>query len=78
MWKKFWHWMRCEDENGKPIDNPWQPFKYSEMIKNYPIHGSIGDEDIVMMSHKLENGKYETCYVTIKQLKDALAAINHQ
>jgi hypothetical protein len=43
------------------------------MIKNFPIHGKIGDEDIVMMSHKLENGSYETCYVTVKQLKEALS-----
>ena len=69
--KKFWHWLRCEDENGKPIDNPWQ-LKYSEMMKHYPIHGNIGDEDIVMMSHKLEDGSYETCYVTVKQLKEVL------
>ena len=72
MWKKFWHWLRCEDENGNPVDNPWQPFRYSEMIKRNPLHGDIGDEDIVMMSHKLENGEYETCYVTLRQLKDAL------
>lgn len=70
--KRFLHWLRCEDEYGNPIDNPWQPFRYSEMIKHYPIHGKIGDEDIVMMSHKLENNGYETCYVTVKQLKEAL------
>lgn len=70
---KFWHWLRCEDENGNPVGNPWRPFRYSEMIKYYPIHGKIGDEDIVMMSHKLENGSYETCYVTVKQLKEALS-----
>lgn len=70
--KKFWHWLRCEDEYGNPVDNPWQPFRYSEMVKRYPIHGKIGDEDIVMLTHKLENGSYETCYVTINQLKEAL------
>ena len=71
IFSRFFHWLRCEDEFGNPVDNPWQPFRYSEMIKHYPIHGNIGDEDIVMMSHKLENG-YETCYVTVKQLKEAL------
>ncbi len=70
---KFWHWLRCEDEFGNPVDNPWQPFRYSEMIKHYPLHGNIRDEDIVMMSHKLEDGGYETCYVTVKQLKEALS-----
>ena len=48
MWKKFWHWMRCEDEDGNPIDKPWQPFRYSEMIKHYPIHGTIDNDDILM------------------------------
>ena len=72
MIKKFWHWLRCEDENGNLTAKPWQPFRYSEMIKYYPIHGNIGDDDILMLSHKLEDGSYENCYVTIKQLKDAL------
>ena len=71
--KAFWHWLRCEDEFGNPVDSPWQPLRYSEMIKHYHIHGKIGDEDIVMISHKLENGSYETCYVTVKQLKEALS-----
>lgn len=72
MWKKFWRWMRCEDEVGNPIDKPWQPFRYSEMIKYYPIHGTIDNDDILMLSHKLKDGEYETCYITIKQLKDAI------
>ena len=21
MWRKIWHWLRCEDENGKPLDD---------------------------------------------------------
>lgn len=72
--KKFWHWLRCEDENGNPIDKPWQPFRYSEMIKHYPIHGIVSDDDILMLSHKLKDGEYETCYITIRQLKAVLAA----
>lgn len=78
MLKKLWHWLRCEDENGNQTDKSWLSFRYSEMIKHNPIHGNIGDEDIVKMSHKLENGEYETCYVTIKQLKDTLAAVDHR
>lgn len=81
-WKKFIAWMRCEDADGKsaydgnPLGIP--PFRYSERIKYFPVHGKIGKEDILQLSHKLENGEYETCYVTIKQLEDALAAIDHQ
>ena len=68
-----------EDENGNPITSDTFPFielrdaaKYSELIQKFPIHGEIGDDDIIQLSHKLENGKYETCYVTISQLKQAL------
>lgn len=25
--KRFWHWLRCEDENGNPTDKPWQAMK---------------------------------------------------
>ena len=42
------------------------------MIKYYPIHGTIGDDDILMLSHELKDGRYETCYITIKQLRDAI------
>lgn len=85
MWKKFIAWMKCEDENGNSIEEKL-PFaggirctdsaKYSELIKRFPIHGKIGKEDIIQMSHKLESGEYETCYVTIKQLKDAIGEMS--
>ena len=71
---KFWHWLRCEDENGNPVDNPWQNLRYSEMIKYNALDGKIGDEDILKLSHKKEDGQYQTCYVTIKQLKECLKA----
>ena len=74
--KRFWHWLRCEDVDGKSTydRNPpvISPFRYSERIKYFPCHGKIGKEDILQLSHKLENGEYETCYVTVKQLKDAI------
>lgn len=40
--KKIWHWLRMEDENGKPIEEKMassrgvsmpQAFKYSELLK---------------------------------------------
>ena len=79
--KKIWHWLRMEDENGKPIEEKMdysrgipisRSLRYSELINDFPIHGKIGKEDILQLSHKLDDGQYETCYVTIKQLKDAL------
>ena len=79
--KKIWHWLRMEDENGKPIEEKMdyskgipisRSLRYSELIDDFPIHGKIGKEDILQLSHKLDDGQYETCYVTIKQLKDAI------
>ena len=79
--KKIWHWLRMEDENGKPIEEKVdyssgipisRLLRYSELIDDFPIHGKIGKEDILQLSHKLDDGQYETCYVTIKQLKDAI------
>ena len=79
--KKIWHWLRMEDENGKPIEEKMdysrgipisRSLRYSELIDDFPIHGKIGKEDILHLSHKLDDGLYETCYVTVKQLKDAI------
>ena len=79
--KKIWHWLRMEDENGKPIEEKMdysrgipisRSLRYSELINDFPIHGKIGKEDILQLSHKLDDGQYETCYVTIKQLKDVI------
>lgn len=85
IFKRFWHWLRCEDENGNPITTDIFPFielndigKYSKLIQKFPIHGEIGDDDIIQLSHKLENGKYETCYITLSQLKQSLKENNKQ
>lgn len=77
--KKFWKWMKCEDEapamktmsasSEIPVS---LSARYSELITQFPIHGKIGKEYIIHMSHKLDDGSYETCYVTVKQLKDAI------
>lgn len=72
--KKLWHWLRCEDENGNPIkDDAFYLFRYSENIKKLPLVGKINDDDIFQISHRLDNGEWTTCYVTIKQLKEALS-----
>lgn len=76
--KKLWAWLRCEGEyapkeTGIPLS---KAFKYSELILEYPLHGQIGDGDIVQISHRLAEGKYKTCYVTVKQLRKAMARLN--
>lgn len=78
--KNFIAWLRCENEKYKEIQGngircgiPFdKAFKYSELIKMFPMHGQLGDDDIIQISHKREDSGYETCYVTIKQLKDAI------
>lgn len=79
IFKQIWNWLRCENENGNLIKTDTFPCielrnagKYSELIQKFPIHGEVGYDDIIQLSHKLENGKYETCYVTISQLKQVL------
>ena len=78
MWKKFWHWLRMEDENGKPLDDEkkWivgvNDLRYSECIKRFPLKENMTLDDILHISHKKEDGSYETCYITVKQLKDAI------
>jgi len=77
MWKKFWHWLRMEDENGKPLDDKeWifglNDFRYSKGIKRFPLMESMTLDDILHISHKKEDGSYETCYITVKQLKDSI------
>ena len=73
--KKFWHWMRCEDENGEPLDKPIvgvTDLRYSKCIKKFPLKEGMTLDDILKISHKKEDGSYETCYITVKQLKDAI------
>ena len=76
--KKIWHWLRMEDENGKPLDDEkkWivgvNDLRYSECIKRFPLKESMTLDDILHISHKKVDGSYETCYITMKQLKDAI------
>ena len=77
--KKIWHWLRIEDESGKPLlDNHIKQIvgvndlRYSECIKRFPLKESMTLDDILHISHKKEDGSYETCYITMKQLKDAI------
>ena len=51
---------------------PLKLLKYSELINHFPIHGRITDDDIIPMSHKLDDGKYETCFIRMKELKTYL------
>lgn len=71
MWKKFIASLRCVNEEKSPECHiiKYQN-RYSENIKHFPIHGTLGDEDIIQVSHKLEDGEYETCYVYLKDLKE--------
>ena len=71
--KKFWHWLRCEDERGNPVDDRFYPLRYSENIKRFPLKEKITDDDILQLSHKLKDGGWATCYITIKQLKEKMA-----
>lgn len=52
--------------NGIGVD---KAFKYSELIKEFPIHGELTDKDIIQVSHHLGDDKYETCYVRLGDLK---------
>lgn len=69
MWKKFIAWLKCEGEDDQ-IYPFYYPSRYSENIERFPIHGKITDEDIIQLSHKLGDGKYETCYVRMKDMKE--------
>lgn len=80
MWKKFWHWLRMEVENSKPFDDKkWivgvNDLRYSKCIKRFPLKDSMTLDDILHISHKKEDGSWTTCYVTLKQLKDAIASL---
>lgn len=76
--RKLWAWLRCEDgrmpkETGIPLS---RAFKYSKLTLEHPTCGQIGDGDMVQISHRLAEGKYKTCYVTVKQLRKAMARLN--
>ena len=54
------------------IITPFNLLKFSKLINHFPIHGRITDDDIIPMSHKLDDGKYETCFIRMKELKTYL------
>ena len=75
--KRFWHWLRCEDDTANPTDDKkWiirvNDLRYSECIKRFPLEESMTLDDILHISHKKADGSWTTCYVTLKQLKDAI------
>lgn len=69
MIKRFWNWLVADD-----VDDGFHVcvLKYSDLIEKYPLNGEVGDDDILHISHKLENGRYETCYIRVSDLKKAL------
>lgn len=70
---KLWHWLRYEDENGNLIDTRFYPGHYSENIKRFPLKEDLTLDDILQISHiASSSGKWTTCFVTIKQLKDMI------
>lgn len=82
-WKKIVAWLKCEDDlhlkpsvrvtsSGEVGIKAEMSGRYSELIKDFPIHGEIGPDDILQLSHKLDDGNWETCFVTVKQLRDAI------
>lgn len=76
--KKFWHWLRMEDENGKPLDDKKKrivgvnDLRYSECIKKSPLTENMTPDDIFKISHKRADGTWVSSYITFKQLKDAI------
>jgi hypothetical protein len=76
--KKFWHWLRMEDADGKPIDGRGlivgvNDLRYSECIKKFPLKEPMTPDDILHISHKKADGQWQTCYIMLKQLKEGLA-----
>ena len=53
-------------------NDKYSQLSYSKLIDKFPIHGNVSADDIIHISHKLEDGKYETCFITVNQLKRAI------
>jgi hypothetical protein len=72
MFKKLKKWLKRENDRlCITVEDAWQ---YSKLIEKFPLNGKISDDDILHVSHKNENGEYETCFITIAQLKEVLKA----
>jgi hypothetical protein len=76
MWKKIKEWfnnieqyMDQYEEKQVLLKDAWV---YSKLIKRFPLCGKITDDDILHISHKSDSGDFETCFITIAQLKEAL------
>ena len=75
--KKLWHWLRMEDDNGHPVDISKNiarnGFRYSDGLKLFPLKEKLTSDDILRIAHKSSDGQWETCFITLKQLKEWLA-----
>ncbi len=45
---------------------------YSKLIEKFPLEESMTLDDILHISHKTADGSWQTCYITVKQLKEAI------
>ena len=63
---------KLNDPGKCSVITPHNLIKFSELINIFPIHGKITDDDIIPMSHKLDDRKYETCFIRVKDLKSYL------
>ena len=68
--EKIKSWLSSDD--GR---KPFYPFRYSENIERFPVHGELGDDDIIQVSHRLESGGYETAYVRLRDVRKYAAGL---
>lgn len=66
--EKIKSWLSSDDGQ-----KPFYPFRYSENIERFPVHGELGDDDIIQVSHRLESGGYETAYVRLRDVRKYVA-----
>ena len=62
----------AKDGRREEVDCCVNDLRYSECIKRFPLKENMTLNDILHISYKREVGSYETCYITVKQLKDAI------
>lgn len=66
--EKLKSWLSSDDGQ-----KPFYPFRHSENIERFPVHGELGDDDIIQVSHRLEGGGYETAYVRLRDVRKYVA-----
>lgn len=54
MWKKFWHWLRMEDENGKPLDDNPEELTDSELCEC--LSNTQIDSDEFLSKQEIDEG----------------------